>query len=1156
MKKTFNYKRLLYQIVKMSFLQSFIVLVFSSVTMATNVNGQEMLAKHVSINMKEATLEKVLTKLEKSANVKFSFNSRMIKLDKKVSITANNELLSQVLTKVLKPLNITFLEVSNRIILRNVETPRATSENMGEASFENIEGVIDQNVSGTIKDENGKPLAGVNITIKGTVKGTNSDENGQFKIDIEDENSILVFSYVGYAKQEVLIGKRTVFTISMAIDQKSLDEVVVVAYGTQNKKTISGAISTVNADELSHSKTATAAGALVGKIPGLNFRQNTGRPGSEPSIQIRNIGTPLVIIDGAVRDMGSFSQMDFNDIESVSVLKDGSAAIYGMQAANGAIVVTTKKGKRNQKLKVGLQSYFGVQKASGYNKPADAVTYLRAIIQDETYNGVSENARTIKKDEYEKWVNKVDDDHTSFDWYNYIWQTAPQFYNSINLSGGSDNVDYYVSVGNLQQQGLLRNFVGFSRTNFQSNINANISKRFKIGFGMQGRLEHNEQPGLPGDDYSFAEETAFRNLPTKKPYHNGNEDYPLISTIDPQYSYGWVGYKTSGKYQAESRVILINGTAELEIAKGFKARGLFTYWYKNYKTDLLELSPILYSYDKASSQYNVAYSGNGRYVERFIQNNEEVTTNLQLEYKKSFGNHNLFLFSGMEGKRGTYPSVYIWGSPVANGIQYLTNATPGITVTDNISYVQKRLGFIGRLNYDFEGKYIAEFSTRYDGSYFYQSGSRFGFFPYGSVAYRISQENFWKNNGFLSNTFNDLKLRASYGIAGKELGSALSFITGYNYNTGNAILNGANVTTSTVSGLPTVYTWGRVKTLNVGLDVVLLDNRLKGGFDWFSRHQTGELGSRYDVLLPNEVGFGLPSENLNGDYTKGVEFSLDWKDKIKDINYWVGGNFSFSRWITGERYKPHWSSAYNQYRDLGSTEGRYRDGSFQLIAIGQFKTWEEIAKYPIDQDHAGNTTLRPGDYIYQDTNGDGYITELDMKNVTYRTNSGTPWINFAFNFGANWKGIDVRADFVGASAYTYEQQGYLRYFDPNANVSQYLADNSTWYKDIWDKNSGFNIGKYPLLTKGVNNWMNTHWPNSYWQTNITYVKLRNLEIGYTLPTVLTKRAGISNLRFYFAGYNMLTISNMPSGLDPEITSSSGNSYPNPKVYNFGFQASF
>lgn len=1155
MKVNLVIQRLLWLFMKATLIPFFLIICLAGIVSAHTSSAQDILEKRITIKMENAQIKDMLSKITEITNVKFMYSSQVIQAKRRAAINVKDQRLEQVLQEFLTPLNITY-EVNKKTIILNIKTDQGSGA-MQLIPLPNLKQASKIDLKGKVKDEKGVGLPGVNIILKGTQTGTTTDADGNYTLAISQNTGILVYSFLGYKTQESEIGNRTVIDVNLAFDDKSLDEVVVVGFGLANKKaTISGAISTVNAEELSHSSAATATGALVGKAPGINFRQTSGKPGSEPTLQIRNYGTPLIIIDGVQKDYSSFSQLDFNDIENVSVLKDASASIYGMQAANGVVVVTTKRGKRNQKPMVTFQGYYGVQNPTGYNKPADAATYLKAIIQDETYNNVSDAARTVTKEEYNKWVNQSDENHKSFDWYNYVWQTTPQAYGNVNISGGSENMDYYVSVGNITQKSMLRNFNGFNRTNFQSAINANVSKKLKIGLNIMGRMERIDQPGLPGDDYDFALNAAFRNLPTKRPFANNNPDYPAISSIDPQYSYGWIGKERSGEYVAENRVVQLNGSAEYDIVKGLKARALVSYWFKNTKTDLQEKAPVLYAYNGTTDKYSVAYQGSARYMERNMQNSEEITSNFQLDYNNNFAKHNLHLVGGIETKSGNYPRLYVLGNPEADGIKGL-NIKSVTTLTDDISFDQKRLGVIGRFNYDYDNKYIVELSGRYDGSYFYKAGKRFGFFPSGSVAYRVSQENFWQQNTFLNSTVSDLKLRGSYGVLGKELGTALSYITGYNFNQGSAILDGKDVVSSRVTGLATDnITWGRVYVLDFGIDASFLSNRLSAGFDWFNRHQTGELASRYDVLLPNEVGFTLPSENLNGDHTRGLEFSLNWKDNIKDFTYSFGGNFTFSRWITGERYKPHWANSYSEYRDLGNTTGRFRDGTFQLVANGQFQSWEQIANYPVDQDHYGNTTIRPGDYMYEDVNHDGFITELDMKNVTYRVNNGTPWINFAFNFAAAWKGVDFRADFVGATGYTYEQQSYMRYFDGNANISQYLADNSTWYNDIWNKNSGFQIGKYPLLTKGVNNWMNTHWPNSKWQTNVTYAKLRNLEIGYTFPASQLSRLKISNFRVYLSAQNLLTFSNMPGGLDPEITSNSGMSYPNPKLINVGFSVKF
>ena len=1145
------FQRLLLLFMKVTLIQFCLLILFTDLVCANDSSAQEVLQQRITLNIDNSDIRTVLSKIENVAKVKFMYSPQMIQASRKVNLNVKDERLEKVLIQFLSPLKLTY-EINKRTIILNLDQSKNQSDIQPVQTIPGNQ-PAKREISGKVTDEKGDGLPGVNIVLKGTQIGTTTDTEGKYNLSVDDDAGILVYSFLGYKTIEREIGNQSILNIDMQFDDKSLEEVVVVGFGLKNKKeTVSGAISTVNADELSHASTVTAAGALVGKIPGIAFRQSSGRPGSSPAIEIRNYGTPLVIIDGIQKDYGSFAQLDFNDIENISILKDASASIYGMQAANGVLVVTTKKGRRNQKPTVTLQSYYGLQMPAGYNKPADAATYMKAIVQDETYNNVPASARTVTPEQYAKWVAGTEPGYQSFDWYKHIWQTRPQVYGSMNIAGGSENTDYYVSFNRIEQKSMLRNFHGFDRTNFQSNINFNITKKLKIGFLMNGRLERNRQPGLPGDDYDFALQAAFRNLPTKRPFVNDDPRYPGISAVDPQFSYGWINEATSGVYQSQVRIMQINGTAEYDFMNGLKARALVSYWYRNVRNDLQEKSPILYRFDDPTNAYTIAYQGNARYLERYVQNAEEMTSNMQLDYEKTFGKHHVHLVTGMETKTANYPGVYIWGNQEANGIPFLTTKSTA-NVRDEIPFNQNRLGILGRFNYDFDNKYIMELSGRYDGSYFYKKGKRFGFFPSGSVAYRISQENFWKDNLFLNKTIDELKIRGSYGVLGKELGSALTYITGYNFNQGSAILDGRDVVSSRITGLATDnITWGRVYVLDLGMDVGLLRNRLTAGFDWFDRHQTGELASRYDVLLPNEIGFGLPSENLNSDHTKGIEMNLNWKDNVRDFSYFVGGNFTFSRWITGTRYKPRWANSYDQYRDLGNTEGRFRDGKFQLVANGQFQSWEQIANHPIDQDHSGNTTIRPGDYIYQDTNKDGYITDLDMENVTYRVNGGTPWLNFAFQAGASWKGLDFRAEFAGGAKFTYEQQWVMRYFDGNTNVSQYLADNSTWYKDIWDKNSGFEMGKYPLLTKGVNDWMNTHWPNSNWQTNVTYVKLRNLELGYNLPAHIIKKAKLSGLRIYVSAQNILTLTNMPGGLDPEMTANSGIAYPNPRLVNAGF----
>lgn len=1010
------------------------------------------------------------------------------------------------------------------------------------------------NVKGKVVDENSLAIIGANILSKETKKGTISDIDGNFELSVPVGDK-LVISFIGYETKEIAVkSAMTDLTIVLKENLSMLDEVVVTGFGlAQKKATVTGAISSVGSEEIAHSKSVTATGALVGKLPGINFRQDNGRPGAAPNIQIRNMGTPMVIIDGVQKDVATLNQLNFNDIESVSVLKDATAAIYGMQAANGVVVVTTKKGAKNQKLTVNLNGYYGWQLPSNYPKPASAQDYLAAIIQTETINGTP---RTVTKEEYDKWVNQVDPEHTSFDWYKYIWVKAPQAYINANISGGTEKARYYVSVGHISQEGTIRGFNGFDRTNIQSNIDFDINDKLRVGMSINGRLETTDNPGLPGDDYNLPINAAYNNLPTLKPYANDNPNYPAISAPWAQDSFGWMNYQHAGKMTDQWAVMQVNGTIEYEIIKGLKARGLFSYSLANRRLENREYSYKFYEYDEENDSYNVVEAGTGRYIERNMTMNHEMTSNIQLSYENTFDQHHINAVLGFEAKKARYPYMYMLGNPEANGIPFL-DLTSLSNITDGIGNPQTRMGYIGRLNYDYANKYIIELSGRYDGSYRYKEGKRWGFFPSGSVGYRISEENFWKENDFLSNYIDNFKIRASYGVLGEELGTALSHIVGYNYNSGGAVLDGALVTGSQVTGLATDnISWGRSKILNIGFDLGLMNNRLNASIDVFRRDQTGLLASRYDVKIPDEVGFTLPQENLNSNYAKGIDASVNWRDRVNDLNYFFSGNISYSRWYVGDRYNPRFSSQWDMYRyQAGNITGRYTDVAFSLVSDGQFQSWEEIANHPVDQDHQGNKTLKPGDVKYKDMNGDGLINDADWRPIGYRQ-GGTPWVNFAFNLGFDWKGIDFRAEFVGATAYTYEQQGFLRYFDQNKNISQYLWDHSTRLADIWDPNSEYIIGDYPIALRTRNSSDCTQWPSDFWYTNVTYLKMRNIELGYTLPKQWTSKVGISKFRVYVAGQNLLSFDNINFDIDPEITATNGMAYPNMKVVNVGFSMDF
>lgn len=1014
-------------------------------------------------------------------------------------------------------------------------------------------------VEGVVVDTNGDPLIGAAVKELGTTNGTVTDLEGGFTLSVR-ENAILEVSYVGYATQTIDVSNSVSVKVQMSENAQALDAVIVTGFGlSQKKATLTGAISTIGADDIARSNATTVSGSLVGKIPGLNTRQTDGRPGSGTQIQIRNMGAPLYVIDGIQSDEGQFNNLNFNDIENVSVLKDASASIYGVRAANGVVVVTTKRGKRNTKNTVSVNAYYGLQNNFKFVDPADAKTYVKTYVQSETMlisqGRMSEDQRRYSREEYDKWMAGTEPGYQSFDWYDYIWNTAPQSYVDVNFSGGSDKANYYVSVGHLDQNATVRNYGGFKRTNAQMNLDVQVSDRFKIGAGMNGRLESRVNPGVPGgDDYWLPRYAVLRNTPVVGPYANGNPDYPQVTSDDKQVNFGILNYDRSGKMQEDWTVMQLNANAEYEIMSGLKAKALVSYYFANKLFNNHEFTYDLYRYDESTDEYIVDYTMNTPYRERVHENVTELTSNIQLAYDKKIGNHSIAAILGMETIKRDRPHTRIVSTPVANSMDkiYLDEIKE---FSEALNGTQTRMGWVGRVNYNFAEKYLVELSGRYDGAWKFPKENRWGFFPSASLGWRISEENFWKESK-ISNIFNYLKLRGSYGIVGNDETpnySAYDFLPGYNYGEGGTVLNGEYVQGSGARGLPvTTLSWLESKILDLGFEAAFLDNRLRAEMSYFNRIQTGLPERRWDVVMPSEVGFEVPRENLNSNRHQGVDGMISWTDKVNDWNYNVGLNATYSRFYDWERYDDRRGNSWDKYRN--SIAKRYGYLNWGLEADGQFQSWEEIANYPIDNDRQGNRTVMPGDVKYKDINGDGVINGMDERPIGYRQDA-TPILNYGINLGLSWKGFDLAMDFSGSFFSTYFQQWeQARAFQNNANSPQWLFEDSWRLSDIWDANSELIPGKYPMALKDRNG-DNTYWGSTFWKHNVKYLKLRNLEFGYTLPKSIVSKANISHVRLYVAGSNLFALSNV-QGTDPEQQDDNGLGYPTMRVINFGINLKF
>ncbi|MEC3878199.1 SusC/RagA family TonB-linked outer membrane protein [Parapedobacter sp. 10938] len=1024
-----------------------------------------------------------------------------------------------------------------------------------------------RSITGTVRDaEGGTPIGNATIKALASQQTTSSSADGTFTIEVSSNGDSLLVTYLGY-DQAVMGVEPNANDLSVDLTQssESLEEVVVTGFGmTQKKETLTGAISTISSDDISRSLSSTTSGALVGKIPGLNFRQTDGRPGSATNIQIRNMGEPLFVIDGVQKDAGQFNNLDFNDIESISVLKDASAAIYGVRAANGVVVVTTKRGKRNTKNTISLTSNYGFQNLSTFPQPADAVSFVESYIQSETVQGV-EDYRYDAED-LAKWRQGTEKGYVPFDWYDYIWETSPQVYLNANVSGGSDKINYYFSLGHLNQNDVIVNYGGFKRTNVQMNITTQISNRFRVGASYNARHEYRRNPGVPGgDDLWLPRFATFRNLPTVRPFANDNPDYPALTSTDPGTNFGWLNYELSGERTETWRVSQLNFDAEYDIIDGLKAKALVGYYFANQRMDNHEYTYKLYKYNEAEDTYEVDFENNNPWRERRMGHVEEITSNVQLNYTKSYGNHNLAVIGGVESILRKTPTTWVHSIPTANALELIDYETMD-TYDDEGDNPQARLGYIGKVNYDYNGKYLLELLGRYDGSWKFPTNDRWGFFPAASAGWRISQESFWQDSK-IANIVNDLKIRGSFGLVGDDNTDGYNpfdYLSGYNYkryrnadgdwvDVASSVIDGQYLVGTQPRGLPvTTLSWLRAEMLNVGFDASFLQHRLTTTVEFFQRKRTGLPASRYDVLVPTEAGFELPNENLNSDMHRGYEAVVRWADQAGEWSYSLAGNVTFSRFFDWDRYKPRFSNSWDVYRN--SLVQRYGHLNWGLQADGQFQSWEEIAAWPIDNDGNGNRLLRPGDIKYKDLNGDKVINELDWRPIGYRQDA-TPALNFGLNFAFAYKGFDLGLDFSGGAMYTFYKEWEMRTpFQNGGNMPQYYIDGAWKLSDIFDANSELIPGEYPMLLIG--NGDHSNYENSdFWKQNIRYIKLRNVDFGYSLPQRILEPISITGVRVYFSGQNLLTLTNL-IGIDPEMQDNNGLGYPTMRILNFGLNVKF
>lgn len=1016
-------------------------------------------------------------------------------------------------------------------------------------------------ITGTILDEAGYEVAGANVSVKGTTTGIFSDTDGKFTLNVP-ENSVLVISYIGYHTQEIPVGNTQVFNIVLKEDALNLDEVVVVGYGTQRKGSIIGAVSAVSSEKLVATKNTNVQNMLTGKVPGVRVIQKTSEPGEfNNQFDIRGFGTPLIVVDGVPR--GNFERMDPNEIESISVLKDASAAVYGVRAANGVVLITTKKGEKG-KAKIEYSMYYGIQNPAEMLEPVGAIDRM-TLFNEKSMRSTTDPKLTYGDEMFEAYRNGS---LTSTDWYDVAMRNhASQQQHNVSVSGGGDKMDYYVNFGYMDQGGFLKSGdLRYDRYNLRSNLNAQITNNLKASVKINGIIDQKDRPRASTWEIY---KTLWRSTPTEPVYANDREGYYDKPNGDIQNVLAMTRSDVSGYNKQKKRIFqsTMDLTYDVPYVEGLSAKGMFSYDTQIDDNSEYTKEYNEYNYDEATGAYNAVARNSPTKLHRRYNTSYGTLWQVQLNYERMFADtHNVSALILYEESYNEGDNIYA-EREFEIPIPYLFagNATNQIGTSDpgGVNEYASR-GLVGRFNYDFKGKYLAEFSFRYDGSSKFPKGKQWGFFPSALLGWRLSEEAFIKDNlSFIDN----LKLRGSYGKMGDDGAAKYQFVSGYDYpntsgNTQDNYPKGYVFGGEFVNGLGfrsvanMDITWYTVKTLNIGLEADMWRGLFGMTFEIFRRNRDGLLAYR-NVSLPGSFGSTMPQENLDSDRTQGIELELRHRYKIGEVNYSIAGNVSVTR--TQNRYVESalYGSSYDYWRN--SKAYRYNDIWFGKGAAGRFQSYDQIKYHPV---FTGIGTL-PGDYIYEDWNGDGIIDDMDDHPIATTTNADKaafqdkrnyPLMNFGFNISADYRGFDLNLMFQGAA------MSYVAYGEQLSSPLAWDGNALDMFMDRWR----------PTDPKSDPYNPNNTWISGYYAYGATayddksrfaiqngaYMRLKTAELGYTVPSSIVKKAGVQRLRLFVNAYNLFTITDV-KGVDPEKPSELyGYMYPLNRTVNFGASVTF
>lgn len=1097
-------------IMRINLLFAFLVTAFLQISLAAD-------AQKVTFSKGNASLEEILKEIHQQTGYNFLYTDGMMKETKPVDVKFKNTSLAEVLKQCFADQPLTFSINQQTVIIRRkpvlikAELPPVT-------------------VKGRVTDTSGVPLAGVSVQLKGSSIGVTTNADGEFTIDVPDGNGMLVFSFIGFTQQEIAANGSTSMEVKLAEEATALNEVVVVGYGTQKKIELTGSVASIGNQELLKASATNVSNALAGRLPGLIAVNGNGKPGTGSQISIRGVSTigdnsALIVVDGIVR---GFEQIDPNEIESVSVLKDAAAtAVYGSRAANGVILITTKRGSTG-KPTFNYNGFAGIQNPTVYPKLMSGLEYVT------TKNVARENMGLPPAYTDQEIENIKQGLMPETNWYDLtLKKRSFQTQQNVSVNGGTDAVKYFMSVGYLDQDGLYDN-LNYKRYSIRSNVDATINKNLTISVDIDASRRNN-------NGSSYSPEAIFSDIMAAYPFDLTNNPDGSIFYTHEQHPVEEI--KTG--YQNDVSNILqttLSFKQQLPFVPGLSLSGRASFGKESFNNKFYQV-PILMNRQNADGETLEIYpfggwNGKTALTQSFSEYNT-TTLNANLNYDQTFGDHHIngiVLFEQFDAKASNFYG-FRTNFP-ANGLDELSYGGQVQKDANGGSFNDGRRSAVARVDYSYKNRYLLEASFRSDGSVAFPASKKYGFFPAGSVGWRLSEESFMKDNANLD-FINSLKIRASYGIVGNDRnvynGRVPTFQYQQVYNLSSTIISGSNALASVSPGiLPNpLVTWESAAISNVGLDGSLWNGKLDFEIDAFYKRTSDILLSRIRSI-PSTIGAQLPAENYAKVDNKGIEFALSHQNKIGSLNYFVklNGSFSKSKVILLDEPANIPDYLLQTGRPLGFIIG-YK-------ALGYFQTDQEVADY-LPQFNGGQ---KAGDVKYADINGDQLVDANDRTIISMDNSS--PKILGGLSFGGSFKRFDLAVLFQGATKMNKVLSGRSMTFF-NGGSQNNFAD----LLDYWTPENP--EATYPRPWENPN--PNNSLTSSLYLRDASYIRLKSIDLGYTLPTNLVKKLRLEALRFYVSGTNLFLLDKM-NMFDPEIENTDGAYYPQQRTVNFGLNLTF